>query len=228
MWSLLRLHTVGRMHSHVSLPSVLDQYRSSTYRYRRTNMQSVSVRVVPNGKAPEPELPDGLADPCIHHEVTLHGREWLWDGTNVLLVRHPSFKLISEQLSQLNLMYEAEIFRPLQANELHQLKVYSDKWPDRWMRHPDGRIFCAGTKYPVAYPGGVDHEFIWATWYDNAQSAWDCGCFATDSMLRPHDEFACIALTESASVEVAFPWPKIPALRLPHLSVRGRASFKGR
>ncbi len=191
-------------------------------------MSSFAIKIVPNGKAPEPELPDGLADPCIHHEVVLQGNEWLWDGTNVQLVRHPSMKLISEQLAQLQLLYEADIFRPLQATELDQLKCYSDKWPEHWRRHPDGRIFCAGTKYPVAYPGGVDHEFIWATWFDNAVSDWDCGCFATDTMLRPHDEFACVTLTENTSVAVSSSWPRIPAPREPYLSVRGRAAFKGR
>ncbi len=192
-------------------------------------MSQIRLEMRVTNALPAPKIPEPFTEPV---EITGHhfeGSNWIWDGTNIDLVRFEQCKTVSEQLLQLWENYAKKIMRPLQAGELKQMERHIDIWPANWGdRVGGGRIFFAGTIYTVSYSNSMHHDLIWYAAFDKEHNDWQFDCLPVSTQLRVTDCFACVSIRRNKLIPDYPVWPAIPAWRPPFQSVRGRESFKGR
>ncbi len=164
-------------------------------------MSVISVPIQINTHIPAPGLPRDISEPVHVSCVSLEARDWMWNGTNIVLVTVEGARTIAESVAGLRMMWPINGLRPVRADECVQLYDYAKDWPADWLSEEIGsRIFFPGSVFDLKYP---DETFkrIFAARYDHEVQDWIIECEDTYVTLTSGDRFACVLDDPSKKVD---------------------------
>ncbi len=155
-------------------------------------MKEISVRITLSNEVPMPAGPRPVTDPVHIDCISVEGKDWTWNGSNIGLARSTAAQTVRQTMDALKASWSEGGLRPLRADEFTQINEFADDWPPEWKDLPVGsRIFIPGTEYNLRY---TDETFqrIFATRYDHEVQDWLIECEDTCTLLKPGDRFACV------------------------------------